>query len=157
MKLDQDDIEAIARRVAELVRPDPERTARYLTVGQLAEQFGVSTEWVYEHKAAYISLMLLACRGDIEWVMAQVGHADSETTMRIYSQLLKRQKRDGYDAMVDEARAHLCVAAGAAERPPHDGLETSDPTFDGTANGTAGSNRAGDSSMVEPTVDEKPC
>jgi hypothetical protein len=51
VKLDQDDIEAIARRVAELVRPDPERPARYLTVGQLAEQFGVSTEWVYEHKA----------------------------------------------------------------------------------------------------------
>jgi hypothetical protein len=51
VKLDRDDIEAIARRVAELVRPDRERPVRYLTVAELAAQFGVSTEWVYEHKA----------------------------------------------------------------------------------------------------------
>ena len=58
-------------------------------------------------RRTYISIMLLASGGDVEYVMAQVGHADAETTMRIYSQLLKRAKRDhglAFDTLVSEAR-----------------------------------------------------
>jgi integrase len=55
----------------------------------------------------------------IEDVMAQVGHADAETTMRIYSQLLKRAKRDhgvAFDILVNEARdAVLCGARHTTE------------------------------------------
>jgi hypothetical protein len=39
--------------------------------------------------------------------MSQVGHADAETTMRIYSQLLKRAKRAhgrAFDSLVADAR-----------------------------------------------------
>ena len=39
--------------------------------------------------------------------MDQVGHADAETTMRIYSQLLKRAKREhgkAFDSLVADAR-----------------------------------------------------
>ncbi|MFL5902507.1 MAG: hypothetical protein ACJ76Q_01655, partial [Solirubrobacteraceae bacterium] len=51
--------------------------------------------------------LLLASGGDVEYVMSQVGHADAETTMRIYSQLLKRAKRDhgrAFDSLVADAR-----------------------------------------------------
>lgn len=85
--------------------------------------------------------MLLASRGDIEWVMAQVGHADSDT-MRTYSQLLKRQKRDRYgaafDAMVDDARELVLASDDGGERPLRDVRESTDSRVDGTANGTAG-------------------
>ncbi len=51
MRLDPDDIEAIAQRVAELLdhRPAPEQPARYLSAGQLAEVLGVERDWVYAH------------------------------------------------------------------------------------------------------------
>jgi integrase len=58
-------------------------------------------------RRTYISIMLLASSGDVEYVMAQVGHADAETTMRIYAQLLKRAKRahgTAFDTLVNEAR-----------------------------------------------------
>lgn len=47
MTLDADDVEAIAQRVAELIRGD---TARYLDAAGVAERFGVGRAWVYEHK-----------------------------------------------------------------------------------------------------------
>lgn len=68
-------------------------------------------------RRTYISIMLLASSGDIEYVMAQVGHADAETTMRIYSQLLKRAKRDhgvAFDTLVSEARD---AVLGSARHP----------------------------------------
>jgi integrase len=58
-------------------------------------------------RRTYISILLLASRGDVEYVMDQVGHADAETTMRIYSQLLKRAKREhgkAFDSLVADAR-----------------------------------------------------
>jgi integrase len=58
-------------------------------------------------RRTYISIMLMASRGDVEYVMAQVGHTDHETTMRIYAQLLKRAKRDhgkAFDALVEDGR-----------------------------------------------------
>jgi Phage integrase family len=68
-------------------------------------------------RRTYISIMLLASSGDVEYVMAQVGHADAETTMRIYAQLLKRAKRahgTAFDTLVNEARD---AVLGSAPQP----------------------------------------
>ena len=46
---DQALVEAIAQRVAELLRPELEPRGRLLTANQLADQWGVSLKWVYEH------------------------------------------------------------------------------------------------------------
>jgi len=56
VRLHPDEREAIAHRVAELLRdevvacsgPEP---AHLLTAAEVAKRFGVSREWVYEHKA----------------------------------------------------------------------------------------------------------
>jgi hypothetical protein len=42
-------VEAIAQRVAELLRADLGISPRLLTPNQVAERFGVSRTWVYEH------------------------------------------------------------------------------------------------------------
>jgi predicted DNA-binding transcriptional regulator AlpA len=51
MTLDEEDVEAIARRVAELVAPQAPDSKRYLTAGEVAEQLGVDRTWVYDHQA----------------------------------------------------------------------------------------------------------
>lgn len=52
MKLDRDDIEAIAGRVAELMA-DPARRApravRYVDAAAVARALGVERDWVYDH------------------------------------------------------------------------------------------------------------
>jgi hypothetical protein len=50
MTLDEEDVEAIARRVAELVTPQAPDSKRYLTAGEVAEQLCVEREWVYDHQ-----------------------------------------------------------------------------------------------------------
>jgi hypothetical protein len=47
MTLDGDEIEAIARRVAELLRGD---NGRYLDAAGIARRYGVGRAWVYQHK-----------------------------------------------------------------------------------------------------------
>jgi hypothetical protein len=42
-------VEAIARRVAELLRTDLGLAPRLLTPGEVADRFAVSRTWVYEH------------------------------------------------------------------------------------------------------------
>jgi hypothetical protein len=46
MRLDADDIEAVAVRVAELVR-DQTQTAGYVDAAELARSLGVDRDWVY--------------------------------------------------------------------------------------------------------------
>ena len=75
-------------------------------------------------RRTYISILLLASGGDVEYVMSQVGHADAETTMRIYSQLLKRAKRDhgkAFDSLVADARDRPWQPWGAREPIGEDG------------------------------------
>jgi hypothetical protein len=50
MTLDREDVEAIARRVAELLRGDPAASAQYVDASTIARRFGVTRAWVYQHK-----------------------------------------------------------------------------------------------------------
>ena len=47
VRLDAESVEAVARRVAELL--NAARPAELLTAAQLAERLGVSRDWVYAH------------------------------------------------------------------------------------------------------------
>jgi hypothetical protein len=49
VRLDASTIEAIAHRVAELVATRSQRGNDLLTVGEVADQLGVSRAWVYEN------------------------------------------------------------------------------------------------------------
>jgi len=56
VRLHPDEREAIAQRVAELLRDEAlarsgREPAQLLTAAEVAKRFGVSREWVYEHKA----------------------------------------------------------------------------------------------------------
>jgi hypothetical protein len=50
MTLDGEDVEAIARRVAELLRADSPASAQYVDASTIARRFGVTRAWVYQHK-----------------------------------------------------------------------------------------------------------
>jgi len=69
-------------------------------------------------RRTYISIALVASSFDVKWVMAQVGHSDSRTTMDVYTQFEQRAKRDhgeSFDRLVRQARepgeSPLAVAA----------------------------------------------
>lgn len=47
VQLDPESIEALAQRVAELMR-DPE-SVQFIDAAEVAHRFGVSRDWVYEH------------------------------------------------------------------------------------------------------------
>src|SRR3954471_25003910 len=49
MTLDRQDVEAIARRVAELLRGGA-ASAQYVDASTIARRFGVTRAWVYQHK-----------------------------------------------------------------------------------------------------------
>ena len=49
MLLDDDDVDAIARRVAELVRPAPMPAPVLLSVTEVCARFGLTRSWVYAH------------------------------------------------------------------------------------------------------------
>lgn len=71
-------------------------------------------------RRSYISVALVANSYDLEWVMGQVGHADSKMTMDVYSQLqqrVKRQHGENFDQLVrgaDEDLADLAEHPGAS-------------------------------------------
>jgi integrase len=68
-------------------------------------------------RRTYISIALMVSGYDLQWVMAQVGHADSDTTTKIYEQLQKRRNRDGYGAAFDAVVARAKELLGATQWP----------------------------------------
>ena len=48
-RLHPDDVEAIARRVSELLAAGPPASPRLLTAAAVAKRFGVERDWVYRH------------------------------------------------------------------------------------------------------------
>jgi integrase len=82
-------------------------------------------------RRTYISIALVANSFDLEWVMSQVGHADSKMTMDVYAQLqqrVKRQHGEHFDQLIRGADEQL---ASLSERPETgsigDELATSPP------------------------------
>jgi integrase len=68
-------------------------------------------------RRTYISIALLANNFDVQWVMGQVGHADSKMTMDVYAQLEQRADRShgqSFDRLVRKAREQV---AGLPLRP----------------------------------------
>ncbi len=72
----------------------------------------------HSFRRTYVSILLLASEFDLEWVMKQVGHADSKMTLEVYNQLQQRVKREhgaSFDRLIREARERL---HGSQEPPP---------------------------------------
>ena len=64
----------------------------------------------HSFRRTYVSILLLASEFDLEWVMKQVGHADSKMTLEVYNQLQQRVKREhgaSFDRLIREARERL--------------------------------------------------
>jgi hypothetical protein len=58
-RLHPDDIEAIARAVAEILRQDgPPATGELLTAADVAQRFGVTRQWAYQHAGQLGALRL---------------------------------------------------------------------------------------------------
>jgi len=73
VRLDPADIEAIARRVAELTGPQAAQgTVRYLDAAQLAQILGVERDWVYAHAVALGAIRLGGPKGRLRF---DVQHA----------------------------------------------------------------------------------
>lgn len=91
---------------ARLVRPAVERANRIRAEAGLPPLPPNVTP--HTLRRTYISIALIASDMDLKWVMSQVGHAHSSTTMDVYNQLLQRRDRDGigarFDALVSQAR-----------------------------------------------------
>ena len=77
MKLDPDDVEAIARRVAELLGARTEAPRRYVDAAALARTLGVEREWVYSHATQLGAIRLGGPHGrlrfDLEHVRRVLG------------------------------------------------------------------------------------
>ena len=77
MRLDPDDVEAIARRVAELLGAGPQAPVRYVDAAHLARALGVERAWVYAHAARLGGVRLGGPRGrlrfDLEAVREQLA------------------------------------------------------------------------------------
>jgi len=84
VRLDPDDIEAIARRVAELLasRKAPGEAVRYLDAAQLAELLGVERDWVYAHARQLSAIRLGGPHGrlrfDLHHVHRKLAIADAQ-------------------------------------------------------------------------------
>lgn len=69
MKLDDDDIEQIAQRVAELLGPRgrSQGEARFVDAAHVARLLGVERDWVYEHAAQLGGIRLGGPRGRLRF------------------------------------------------------------------------------------------
>jgi hypothetical protein len=80
VRLEPDDVEAIARRVAELLGTGPQ-PVRYVDAAQFAQALGVERAWVYAHAAQLGALRLGGPRGrlrfDLERVRAALAAGDA--------------------------------------------------------------------------------
>jgi hypothetical protein len=72
VKLDPDDVEAIARRVAELLGTPPAGALRYVDAAGLARALGVDREWIYAHAAELGALRLGGPRGRLRFDLEHV-------------------------------------------------------------------------------------
>jgi hypothetical protein len=72
VKLDPDDIEAIAARVAELLGNPPVGAVRYLDAAALARTLGVKRDWIYAHAADLGAIRLGGPHGRLRFDLQHV-------------------------------------------------------------------------------------
>lgn len=86
MRLEPDDVEAIARRVAELLGTGPQAPVRYVDAAYLARALGVERAWVYAHAQQLGGVRLGGPRGrlrfDLEAVREQLSSGSAGQCMR---------------------------------------------------------------------------
>lgn len=75
MRLEPEDIEAIAHRVAELLSETHDTPVRLLDASQLAEALGVDREWVYAHARELGAIRLGGRQGRLRFDLERVLRA----------------------------------------------------------------------------------
>ena len=98
MQLNAVIVEAIAQRVAELLRADLDLSPRLLTPSQVADRFAVSRTWVYEHAVELGAIRLgdgprARLRFDPEHVVQALNRAPTEQAPRSDSQPRGRSQK----------------------------------------------------------------
>lgn len=83
VRLDQDSIEAVARRVVELLRD--EDADRLLSAVEVSERYGVTRRWVYEHRDELGAVAL----GDGE--RPRLGFPASEVARRLVARQMSER------------------------------------------------------------------
>ncbi|NLT05176.1 MAG: hypothetical protein GXY03_02580 [Solirubrobacterales bacterium] len=78
--LDRDDIERIARRVAELVAARPPAAARYVDAAEVARVLGVERDWVYAHARQLGAVRLGGPQGRLRFDLQQITRDLANTT-----------------------------------------------------------------------------
>jgi len=73
-------------------------------------------------RRTYISIALLANNFDVQWVMSQVGHAESKMTLDVYAQLEQRIQRS-HGTEFDRLVRHACEQLhGTSTGAPAEGV-----------------------------------
>ena len=76
MTLDDDDIEQIARRVAQLIGTAHAHSGpRYVDAGDLARMLGIERQWVYAHAIELGAIRLGGPRGRLRFDVGRVAEA----------------------------------------------------------------------------------
>jgi hypothetical protein len=109
MTLDRDDVEAIARRVVELLDGSLERRARYIDAATLAHTLGVEREWIYAHSAQLGAIRLGGPHGrlrfDLEHVRRILGGDESPSAARLPRSGPRSRHREMRPALDRRARS----------------------------------------------------
>lgn len=98
MKLDADDVEAIAHRVAELIGPARDAPVRYVDAAALARVLGVEREWVYAHASELGAIRLGGPHGRLRFDLDHVRRVlGAEPTGAVAGRLPARPREDRGD------------------------------------------------------------
>lgn len=76
--LTDEEIETVARRVAELIRGPADGAVRFVDAQQVAEVLGVDREWVYAHARELGAIRLGGSRGRLRFDLQRVRRALSD-------------------------------------------------------------------------------
>lgn len=75
MKLDPDDVEAVARRVVELLGSPQHAPQRYVDGAMLARTLGIERDWVYAHAAELGAIRLGGPQGRLRFDLEHIRRA----------------------------------------------------------------------------------
>lgn len=88
--LDRDDIERLARRVAELVAATPPPAARYVDAAEVARVLGVERDWVYAHAQELGAVRLGGGQGRLRFDLQEIRR-----TLATEARAVRRQLAGG--------------------------------------------------------------